>query len=186
VSATQRAPGLVALAAVWGAVDVAYSIYLLAAEPAGVLRTMAQWLPHAREAILVSSLLGIIIGGTLFAGAFMTHHGARAGLLVLLVATVLYMISGAAYATWGLVAHDEVNTAIYNADQRFGNEINNAIWAFFVGIGSASLVLGGAFLWAIRRAWRRFAEGSMTNDGTSPLATQPPEKARPMHRRAAP
>jgi len=154
-------------------VDVAYSIYLLGSEPAGVLGWIVRWVPHGRQTIVVSALLGIVVGGALFVGAFMTHHGQRAGLLVLLAAIATYIISGVAYAAWGLLAHGEVATDIYMANQRYGNEINNAIWAFFVGIGSASLVFGGAFLWAIRRVWRRLPEGSDTNDGTSPLLSEP-------------
>jgi len=175
-----RSPGLVALAGLWGAVDVAYSIYLLASEPAGVLDWIVRWVPHGRQAIVVSALLGIAIGGALFVGAYMTHHGRRTGLLVLLAAITIYITSGIAYAAWGLLSHDDVAADIYMANQRYGNEINNAIWAFFVGIGSASLVVGGAFLWAIRRAWRRFPEGSNTNAGTSPLPTEPPRPTAPV------
>lgn len=174
MSRGSRAPGLVALAGLWGAVDVAYSIYLLASEPAGVLGWIVRWVPHGRQAIVVSALLGIVIGGALFVGAFMTHHGRRAGLLVLLAAITVYLISGIAYAAWGLLAHGEVDAEIYMANQQYGNEINNAIWAFFVGIGCTSIVVGVAFLFAIRRAWRRFSEGSDMNAVTSPLPSEPP------------
>ena len=173
MSPGSRTPGLVALAALWGAVDVAYSIYLLASEPAGVLATVVRWVPNGRQAIVVSSILGVVIGSALFVGAFMTHHGRRAGLLVLLAATLLYTVSGTVYAGWGLLAHGEVDAEIYMANQRYGNEINNAIWAFFVGIGATSLIVGGAFLWAIRRAWRRFPEGSDENLVISPLPSEP-------------
>lgn len=173
MSTGSRAPGLVALAALWGAVDVAYSIYLLASEPAGVLDWIVRWVPHGRQAIVVSALLGIVIGGALFVGAFMTHHGRRAGLLVLLAAIAIYIISGITYAVWGLLAHGEAAAGIYMANQQYGNEINNAIWAFFVGIGSTSLLVGAAFLWAIRRAWRRFPEGSDENPVASPLPSEP-------------
>jgi hypothetical protein len=173
MSTGSRAPGLVALAGLWGAVDIAYSMYLLASEPAGVLATIVRWIPSGQQAIVVSAILGIVIGFVLFVGAFMTHHGRRAGLLVLLAAIIVYMISGIAYAAWGLVAHEGVDTEIYMANQRYGNEINNRIWAFFVGIGSTSLVVGAPFLWAIRRAWRRFPEGSDTNAGNPPLPSEP-------------
>lgn len=136
--------------------------------------------PSGRQAIVISALLGIFIGFALFVGAFMTHHGRRAGLLVLLVAISIYVISGVAYAAWGLVAHGEVAADLYMANQRNGNEINNAIWVFFVGIGSASLVVGGAFLWAIRRAWRRFLEWSDTDACTSPLPSEPPPPTTPV------
>lgn len=168
MSATHRASALVALAALWGAVDVVYSIYLLASEPAGVLRTMAYWLPDARQAVVVSAVLGVFIGGALFVGAFMTHQGARTGLLVLLAGILLYTISGLGYAAWGLVVHDERAADIFLANQNEGNEINNAIWAYFVGVGCTSLLVGVAFLIAIRRAWRRFSETPSRDSDASP------------------
>lgn len=180
MSTRSSAPGLVALAGLWGTVDVTYSIYLLASDPAGVLAWILRWVPHSRQAIVVSALLGIVIGGALFVGAFMTHQGRRAGLLVLLVAIAIYIISGIAYAAWGLLAHGEVAADIYMANQRYGNEINNAIWAFFVGIGSTSIVVGGAFLWMIRHVWRRFQEESDTNAGISPLPSEPPPPFTPV------
>lgn len=173
MSRGSRAPGLVALAALWGAVDVTYSIYLLASEPAGVLDWIVRLVPNGRQAIVVSALLGIVIGGALFIGAFMTHQGRRTGLLVLLAAIALYTISGIVYSAWGFIAHGVVDADIYLANQRYGNEINNAIWAFYFGIGSTSLLVGVAFLWAIRRAWRRFPEGSDENSVTSPLPSEP-------------
>lgn len=156
MSASHRAPGLVALAALWGAVDVIYSIYLLASEPAGVLGAMVNWLPHARQAIVVSAILGVFIGGAFFVGAFTTHHGVRRGLLVLFAGVALYTLSGLAYATWGLVLHDGVSRDIYLANPMNGNEINTAIWSYFVAIGCVSVLVGGAFTFAIRRAWVRF------------------------------
>ena len=177
MSTGSRAPGLVAVASLWGAVDVAYSIYLLASEPAGVLDWIVRWVPHGRQAIVTSALLGIVIGFGLFVGAFMTHHGRRAGLLVLVAAITIYSISGIAYAAWGLVAHDEVAANIYLANQRYGNEINNGIWAFFVGVGATSLVVGSAFLWAIRRAWRRFPEDGEMNSGALLLSSEPAKPA---------
>lgn len=180
MSTGRRAPGLVAFAALWGAVDVAYSILLLASEPAGVLDWIVRWVPQGRQAIVISALLGIVIGGALFVGAFMTHHGRRAGLLVLLAAIAIYIVSGIAYAAWGLLAHGEAAAGIYMANQQDGNEINNAIWAFFVGIGCTSLLVGTAFLWAIRRVWRRFPEGSYANAGTSPLPSEPPPPTAPV------
>jgi hypothetical protein len=159
VSGRYRAPGLVALAALWGATDVAYSIYLLASEPAGVVRTMMHWLPHARQTLHISAVLGIIIGGALFVGAFMTRYGARRGLVVLFGAVVLYILSGIAYALWGLITHEEASVAIYTANRDYGNEINDAIWGYFVAVGCTSLIVGAALLFAIRRAWRRYPEG---------------------------
>jgi hypothetical protein len=150
-------------------VDVAYSIYLLASEPAGVLDWIVRWVPHGQKAIVVSALLGIVIGGALFVGAFMTHQVTRQGLLVLLLAIVLYMVSGVGYAVWGLVAHGEVDAEIYMANQRYGNEINNAIWAYFVGIGCTSIVVGAAFLFAIRHAWRRFSRVGNAPEPASPV-----------------
>lgn len=181
MSTGSRAPGLVALAGLWGAVDVAYSIYLLASEPAGVLDWIVRWVPHGRQGIVVSALLGIVIGGALFVGAFMTHHGRRSGLLVLLAAIAIYIISGIAYTAWGLLAHGEVAADIYMANQRYGNEINNAIWAFFVGIGSTSLIVGGAALWAIRRAWRRFPEAIVgaNADAVPPVEAVSPDARMP-------
>ena len=176
MSASRRAPGLVAFAALWGAVDVAYSIYLLASEPAGVLGAMVNWLPHARQAIVVSAILGIFIGGAFFVGAFMAHHGARRGLLVLFLGVALYIISGIAYSAWGLLAQGEVAADLYMANQRYGNEINNAIWSYFVGIGCTSLLVGGGFTFAIRRAWTRLSETSDQDAAESrplPPATSP-------------
>lgn len=175
-----RAPGLVALAGLWGALDAVYSIYLLASEPSGVLDWIVRWVPHGRQAIVVSALLGIVVGGALFVGAFMTHHGRRTGLLVLLAAITIYILSGIAYAAWGLLAHGEIAADLYMANQRHGNEINNAIWTFFVGIGSTSLLVGAAFLWAIRRAWRRFPEGSDESPVASPLPSEPPRSTTPV------
>lgn len=177
MSTGSRAPGLVALAGLWGAVDVAYSIYLLASEPAGALDWIVRWVPHGRQALVVSALLGIVIGFSLFVGAFMTHQGRRTGLLVLLAAIALYTISGIAYSAWGFIAHGVVDADIYLANQRYGNEINDAIWAFYFGIGCTSLVVGVLFLWAIRRAWRRFPEGDSTSIDTSSRVSEPPRPA---------
>jgi hypothetical protein len=165
VSAQHRAPGLVALAGLWGALDVMYSLYLLASEPAGVLRTMADWLPHARQIVVLSSILGVFIGGGLFVGAFMTHRGSRRGLLVLVAAISIYMLSGLAHAAWGLTDHAGVSTTISLANGvDKGNAINTMIWSYFVAIGVVSLLVGGAFLYGIRRAWARFPEALEDDD----------------------
>ena len=181
MSASHRAPGLVALAALWGAVDVAYSIYLLATDPAGVLRIVGYWLPYARQAAVVSSILGVFIGGALFVGAFMTHHGSRRGLLVLLGGIALYSLSGLSYAAWGLATHESVSATITMSEGvDRGNDLNNTIWSYFVAIGCVSILVGGAFTFAIRHAWVRFPatpEQGETESHPLRTATSPPTPA---------